>query len=173
MSLEPERHRRIIGKALAAVRPVFRLDLRHGCHGIGHWSRVWYHGKRLAAAVEVNPDVLAWFAYLHDSQRHDDGRDRGHGRRAADFAVRLRREGVVSELNPPEFERLCEAMRLHSEAQTEGDPALRACWDADRLDLGRVGIVPVAHRLCTDYARDPAVIQQACQLATRTRSRRR
>jgi uncharacterized protein len=35
----------------------------------------------------------------------------------------------------------------------EGDATLQACWDADRLDLGRVGITPSPRRLCTDAAR--------------------
>ena len=30
---------------------------------------------------------------------------------------------------------------------------LQASWDADRLDLGRVGIMPKPHRLCSDAAR--------------------
>jgi hypothetical protein len=34
-----------------------------------------------------------------------------------------------------------------------GGGTLQACWDADRLDLGRVGITPQPHRLCTDAAR--------------------
>jgi uncharacterized protein len=29
-----------------------------------------------------------------------------------------------------------------------------ACWDADRLDLGRVGIQPKPELLCTDTARE-------------------
>ncbi|MFN8901612.1 MAG: hypothetical protein ACK5VV_06040, partial [Lysobacteraceae bacterium] len=56
----------IVHKALHVVRPQFQLDLHHGHHGIAHWSRVWLHGRRLAQALDVNPAVLAWFAYLHD-----------------------------------------------------------------------------------------------------------
>ena len=90
-----DRHRctRIVHKALAVVRPQFRLDFHHGVHGVPHWSRVWFHGRSLAQAVDVDPAVLAWFAYLHDSQRHNDNRDPRHGARAADFAVRLRASG--------------------------------------------------------------------------------
>ncbi len=29
------------------------------------------------------------------------------------------------------------------------------CWDADRLDLGRVGITPRRKKLCTEGAKDP------------------
>ena len=35
------------------------------------------------------------------------------------------------------------------------------CWDADRLDLARVGIVPNPKYLCAAYARRPDVIQAA------------
>jgi uncharacterized protein len=42
---------------------------------------------------------------------------------------------------------------------------LQACWDADRLDLGRVGVTPAAHRLCTDAARD--LIEWADERAVR------
>jgi uncharacterized protein len=31
---------------------------------------------------------------------------------------------------------------------------VQACWDADRLDLGRVGIAPAPERLCTAAARE-------------------
>lgn len=155
----------IIRKALAVVRPAFRLNYRDGVHGVAHWSRVWYHGRRIAASLGVNPAILAWFAYLHDSQRHNDHRDPEHGPRAADFAVSLRREGVIVELSATEFEYLCEAMRLHSNGHTEAEPALRACWDADRLDLARVGIEPEPKRLCTPMARRRAVRLEACRMA--------
>ena len=162
-----DRHRctRIVHKALAVVRPQFRLDFHHGVHGVPHWSRVWFHGRHLAHAVDVDPAVLAWFAYLHDSRRHNDNRDPEHGSRAADFAVQLRRERVITELDNADFERLCEAMRLHSDGHTEGEPAIRACWDADRLDLGRVGIEPHPQRLCTPLARDRRTIREASRMA--------
>jgi uncharacterized protein len=53
----------------------------------------------------------------------------------------------------PALQSDCRACRLHTDGHTEGDPTLQACWDADRLDLGRVGITPKPHRLCTDAAR--------------------
>ena len=155
----------LIRKALALVKPVFRLDFRDGIHGVSHWSRVWFHGRRIAASMDVNPSVLAWFAYLHDSQRHNDGHDPLHGQRTADFAVRLRRERLIVELDASEFEHLCEAMRLHSDGHTESEPAIRACWDADRLDLYRVGIRPLPRLLCTEAARHPLTIGEACRMA--------
>jgi uncharacterized protein len=164
--------RQIIVKALHAVRPQFRLDIRHGIHGVGHWSRVWYHGRMLATALDVNPSILAWFAFLHDSQRDNDGLDWVHGRRAADFAVKLRRQGVIDELAPREFEHLCEAMHMHSDGHTRAEPAIMACWDADRLDLARAGIRPDPLRLCTEAARKQVVIDEAVRMAGRTGRRR-
>jgi uncharacterized protein len=160
-----ERCKHIVHKALAVVRPQFRLHLEGGIHGLPHWSRVWFHGRELAASVDVDPAVLAWFAFLHDSQRHNDGYDPRHGHRAADFAVRLKKEGVITELEPATFERLCEAMRLHSEGHTDGDAVLQACWDADRLDLGRVGIQPHPARLCTPHAKRGPVIRTAVRMS--------
>ncbi len=158
-------HAQIVHKALRVVRPVFRLNYEDGIHGVSHWSRVWFHGRRIARTLDVNPSILAWFAFLHDSQRHNDNRDPLHGQRAADFAVGLKRQGAIVELNATEFEHLCEAMRLHSDGHTESEAAIRACWDADRLDLARVGIRPVPNRLCTPHARRPEVIFEASRMA--------
>lgn len=163
--VQRDRCTRIVAKALASVRPQFRLAFHHGAHGVGHWSRVWHHGWHLARSLDVDPAVLAWFAYLHDSQRHNEYTDPMHGPRAADYAVQLRGEGVITELSGPNFERLCEAMRLHSDGHTEGDPVLRACWDADRLDLLRVGIEPDPRYLCTSLARSSGYLAKANRLA--------
>ena len=161
----PLREASIVHKALAVVRPAFRLNFHDGVHGVSHWSRVWFHGRRIAQTLDVNPAIVAWFAYLHDSQRHNDHRDPLHGQRAADFAVGLRRERILVELNPAEFEHLCEAMRLHSDGHVEGEPAIRTCWDADRLDLGRVGIEPHPKYLCTPIARQKHTIREANRMA--------
>lgn len=119
----------------------------------------------MAQSLDVNPSILAWFAFLHDSQRKNDLKDPLHGHRAADFALQLRQQSILTELDASEFEQLCEAMRLHSDGHTEGPAAIRACWDADRLDLARVGIQPSPNRLCTIYARSQAVIHEACRMA--------
>ena len=152
---------RIVHKALAVVRPQFRLHFEGGIHGLSHWSRVWFHGRALATSLDVDPAAPAWFAFLHDSQRHNDGHDPAHGARAADFSVRLHSQGVIDKLDAPAFERLCEAMRLHSDGHT----TVLACWDADRLDLARVGIQPQPQRLCTGVARDALTIGAAMRMA--------
>lgn len=109
--------------------------------------------------------MLAWFAFLHDSQRHNDRRDPQHDDRAADFAAGLRRDGMVERLNDVKFEHLCEAMRLHSDGHTECEPAIIVCWDADRLDLGRVWINPDHTKFHTAYGRDPSTITAAVRMS--------
>jgi len=164
---ERDRCAEAIRKALAVVRPQFQLDLQDGVHGVAHWSRVWFHGKRLAQELDVNLHLLAWFAYLHDSRRLNDHVDPLHGSRAADFALKLRKAGVITELSARELEWLCEAMRLHSDGRTLAEPAIQACWDADRLDLGRVGITPRADLLCTAPAKSVDVIREAVRMSQR------
>jgi uncharacterized protein len=151
----------IVKKALAVVKPDFALDIHDGIHGVGHWSRVAMHGKMLAHELDLNPAVLTWFAFLHDSKRENDDFDPEHGLRAADFAWSLFKQGVITEISPRECDQLCEAMRLHSDGHIESDLVITACWDSDRLDLGRVGIVPDPRLLCTAPARRPEVIDQA------------
>ncbi|NPU96328.1 MAG: hypothetical protein HPY51_03825 [Candidatus Omnitrophica bacterium] len=108
---------------------------------------------RLAAQTGARPRVVELFAWLHDSRRLNDGEDPGHGPRAARFARSL--AGTAFELDAPDLELLVEACRCHSQGLMEGDITLLTCWDADRLDLGRVGIRPRPDLLCTKAARDP------------------
>ena len=49
----------------------------------------------------------------------------------------------------------------HTFGGREAHLTVQTCWDADRLDLGRVGNRPDPKRLCTDAARDPALLREA------------
>lgn len=122
-----------------------------GPHGVVHWARVLENGQRLAAATGANIEVVTLFALFHDSRRVNEFEDWGHGLRGARYAMSLR--GSHIHLCRPDLELLYEACRLHTDGLTEGDVTLQACWDADRLDLGRVGITPDPDLLCTDAAR--------------------
>lgn len=122
-----------------------------GDHGVVHWARVLENGLRVAEANGADREVVTLFALFHDSRRVNEGRDDDHGVRGGTLARSLR--GSLVHLDNARFELLFEACRLHTQGLTTGDPTLVACWDADRLDLGRVGITPLPHRLCTDAAR--------------------
>jgi uncharacterized protein len=53
------------------------------------------------------------------------------------------------------------ACRGHSDGHRDGHPTVQTCWDADRLDLGRVGIRPDPRYLCLAAARCPQRIERA------------
>ena len=131
----------------------------NGTHGVGHWARVFENGMRLAEITGANVQVVQLFAIFHDSQRVNEGTDFGHGFRGAEYAGKLR--GVVFDLPDDEFKLLCDACAGHTDEVTHHDITLQTCWDADRLDLGRVGIYPDVSRLCTSAAKSPKIIQWA------------
>lgn len=116
-------------------------------HGIGHWKRVYENGLRLMSEV-TDPAVLQYFAYLHDSCRADDGEDKYHGERAAEW-IRSIRHTYLQELSDEQFVLLQEACRLHTTEERTGNPTIDACFDADRLDLWRVGIKPDPKKMAT------------------------
>lgn len=123
-----------------------------GYHGITHWARVMQNGLRIAELNGADRDVVSLFAVFHDARRVNESRDKDHGLRGAELARSFR--GTLVHLDDDRFESLYEACRLHTNGLTTAEPTLQACWDADRLDLGRVGIIPLPDRLCTDAARD-------------------
>ena len=96
---------------------------------------------------------------LHDTQRRNERRDPSHGRRAARYAQSLR--GVWFDLSDKEIELLTKALKYHSDGYTEADITVQVCWDADRLDSGRVGIKPAPHKLCTASAKSVDVLEAA------------
>jgi uncharacterized protein len=141
-----------------AAKQRFILDL-HGIHGVAHWQRVRENGLRIAKHSGVNRVIVELFAFLHDCCREDDGSDSGHGERAAVFAESLR--GSLIHLNDDAFALLYEAIRGHELGMTKGDVTVLTCWDADRLDLGRVGMYPNRAYLGTEYGRRKETIEWA------------
>lgn len=135
----------------AAVRQRFVLNWK-GVHGPSHWGRVCAHARSLSAELSVDPTVPTLFAWLHDSCRVDEAMDPGHGPRAARFAEELHGRGLLP-LSHRELDSLQHAIADHSRGFIEGPLVVQICWDADRLDLARVGFRPRPDRLCTDAAR--------------------
>ena len=118
---------------------------QHGAHGTNHWARVRRHALTIGESVGADLLVVELFAFLHDSQRHNEWVDPDHGNRAADYAVSLNRS--FFDLDGDQLDLLCVAMRGHSNGRVDLHPTIQTCWDADRLDLGRVGIKPAAKYL--------------------------
>ena len=140
------------------LRSHFRLKW-DGIHGAPHWARVLHNGLMLAEKEGARSDVVTLFAFLHDHERIHDDHDTEHGPAASRNALRLR--GTYFEIDDEGFALLCQAMDGHSNGMTEANITVQCCWDADRLDLGRVGIIPHPKYLCTQTAKDPEVIRVA------------
>ena len=143
---------------IEAIREQFTLNW-YGIHGMSHWERVRENGLRLAEFTAANLEVVELFAFLHDSRRMNENRDPQHGKRAAEYVESLRETAI--NLLEEDFNHLLDACRYHSDGLTEADITVQTCWDADRLDLGRVGIKPLAQYLCTNAAKDPKLIEWA------------
>lgn len=123
-------------------------------HGISHWERVERNGL-LLATPECDVTVIRLFAYLHDSCRENDGNDDRHGPRAAQMMVGLR-DTLLKDLTDHQFKLLQEACRLHTSIRCTGNPTIDACFDADRLDLGRVNITPNPEKMATEKGKELA-----------------
>lgn len=135
-----------------------------GLHGPEHWARVLEFAQRLAEGSQARMRVVELFAPLHDACRVSDGHDSDHGARAARLARRLR--GRLIQLDDDDFRLLRRALSGHAGYQPDpGDETVRICWDAERLDLGRLGITPLPSCLYTEKARDPALIAWATGLS--------
>ena len=130
-------------------------------HGEGHWKCVAWTGLELLPEVGgCDAAVLLLFAMLHDTQRLDDGHDPHHGPRAAAFTLTLHARRLIV-LSGERLELLCRACHDHTAGTVSTDPTLGACWDADRLNLWRVGIRPDPRWLSTAAAKIPERIAAA------------
>jgi uncharacterized protein len=143
---------------ISAIRSRYVLEW-NGIHGVSHWARVRINGLKLASVTGANRQVVELFAFLHDSCRLNDGSDREHGWRAARFAKSLL--GTHIFLHDQEIDLLLQACGGHTVSDTHHSITVQTCWDADRLDLGRVGIIPDPMRLCTTAAQDRDMIKWA------------
>lgn len=141
-----------------AIVDRFQLPLG-GRHGLHHWARIYENGQRLARLTGADVEIVELFAVFHDARRDNESISEGHGMRGAELAASLR--GELFELDGGRFDLLHQACALHTDGLTEAHVTVQTCWDADRLDLGRVGFPPDRTRLCTGAARDPTVMRWA------------
>lgn len=123
-------------------------------HGLPHWQRVERNGILLSIQNgrirdDINIRVVRYFAYLHDKCRLNNGRDVEHGNKVADMIPNLRTT-ILRELTDEEVILLEEACRYHTTKRRTGNPTIDVCFDADRLDLGRVGISPNPKLMATE-----------------------
>ena len=135
------------------VMSIFKCGA-HSIHGPSHWQRVDAFGLDIAESSGADLIVVSLFAFLHDSCRQDDGADLDHGPRAAEMLDRI--VPSVFAIDPGRFNLLKEAIRLHTSGLTTNEPTIGTCWDADRLDIGRVGMTPSAQYMSTEAGKGMA-----------------
>ena len=130
-------------------------------HGLSHWQRVEHNGILLSTEVcagvmhireDINIRVVRMFAYLHDKCRLNNEADLEHGIRTANMLSSIRNT-ILQNLSDEEFSLLEQACRLHTTTHKTGNLTIDTCFDADRLDLERVGIIPFHNKMATQNGR--------------------
>ena len=106
-------------------------------HGIEHWKQVERNGLLLATETGADITIVRLFALFHDSKRADDGFDKEHGHRF--------------DITQEQFDKLYHACKFHTTEPRSGDATIDTCYDADRLDLGRVGIKLDPNKMATAF----------------------
>jgi uncharacterized protein len=139
----------------AVVTAQYHGDAVYSPHGPAHWRRVERNGLLLATRTRASVEVIRLFAIFHDSRRMNDGTDDQHGARGAAYAAQLCGEYFL--LPDRQLDLLLEACRRHTHGLFSPDPTIGTCWDADRLDLGRVGMVPNPAFMSTAFGKEIAI----------------
>jgi len=124
----------------------------HGLHGMSHWLRVEKNGLLLAEAEGADPTVVSLFALFHDCRRINDDADPGHGERGGNLARAFYAEGLLP-IEPSQLDILVYACNGHTDETFSDNITIGCCWDADRLDLTRIGAVPDPCLLNTETAK--------------------
>ena len=104
-------------------------------HGISHLRRVAILSGRLANAVGEDVESAIVMGFLHDCARRNDKNDIDHARDSEVLARGLI-ERFYSHLD---VDRICEAIAGHADGDVTSDPFTGCLWDADRLELKRIG----------------------------------
>lgn len=130
-------------------------------HGEEHWRAVALAGISIGVLTPgTDLRVVFLFALFHDAVRWDEGDDPDHGARGAALVRQLMNDGLLSL--PDDVSRLLKsACRLHADGLVARDPTVGACWDADRLNLWRVGLAPDSGLMSTAEGGMPERIEWA------------
>ncbi len=127
-------------------------SMKSHLHGESHWLRVTKVGLDLAKdSPDCDLAIIFLFGLLHDTHRLNDGRDPKHGERASYFVQRM--NDKLFFLSVEQLKTLAFACHQHDKGMTSNQPTISICWDADRLNLWRVKIVPLPHLLSTKSAK--------------------
>ena len=144
----------------------FKLDIKSE-HGISHWGRVEKIGTYLAKHTKADLGIVSLFAYFHDSKRKNESHDPEHCLMASLFIKELQSKGILS-LSEKQLNQLIFACEHHTNSEIKSnDITIQTCWDADRLDLWRVGAMPDPYFLNTAIAKQEKTIEFSWKLLNR------
>ena len=119
-------------------------------HGLHHWETVERNGLYLAKFTGADVKVVSYFAYFHDCMRENEHDDPKHGARGSQYAKQHKH---LLNLSAEQLAMLCRACSGHTYGRQSACATVTSCWDADRLDLGRVGILPDSRYLFSAEAK--------------------
>ena len=105
-------------------------------HGFTHWRTVEKNGLYLSQFNNGDPEVISHFAYFHDCMRVNEHRDDGHGKRGGEYALAHKDLLTLTDSQLDILYRACEG---HTGGRSPSCDTIACCWDADRLDIRRVG----------------------------------
>ena len=143
---------RFIGRVLRESTTI--NCLQSDIHGVDHWYRVWQNAQILASATSnVDEEIVALFALFHDAMRDNDNDDPHHGLRGWNLWLSMKKHQL---LTVKQTRMLFVACTSHSLGHVTYEPTIGVCWDADRLDLPRVGIRPHPSKMSTDTGKGAA-----------------
>lgn len=138
---------KFLSEALSLAKSEFKLP--KSIHGPNHWDAVERNVIELCKRVkDADLELCKLFAILHDCKRENDSYDPEHGVRSANL-IKL----YYKNLSEERLKKIVYACEQHNNGLISDDPTIGVCWDADRLDLCRVGITPDATMLSTDAAK--------------------
>ncbi len=139
------------------IKKEFQLDAA-SIHGIRHWENVFKIGVALACHTKADTKVVGLFSWLHDIKRETDDYDPKHGLRAGKLIKDLYDKKLLN-ISQKQLSQLLFACKYHNHSSIKSsDITVQTCWDADRLDLWRLGEVPDKNLLNTKIAKSTQMI---------------
>ena len=118
-------------------------------HGFKHWKTVEKNGLYLSQFNDGDPKIISYFAYFHDCMRVNEKRDDGHGKRGGEYAIKNKK---LLNLTDEQLDTLYKACAGHTGGKNPSNDTITCCWEADRLDLRRVGSKPDLQWFYSDVA---------------------
>jgi uncharacterized protein len=132
-------------------------------HGLLHWQNVERSGLYLAQREGGDLAIVSLFALFHDAQRVNEYEDPEHGARGACLADSFFKMGRL-RISNEQLDVLMYACAHHTDEIIHHHVTIKCCWDADRLDLSRIGICPDPEMLNTETAKSIALTMDFDQI---------